>query len=200
MTRTRLTLTLAAVIAWTATSAAHAAPSLKVHATFTGGKPGTTFYGGQPLMATVSGLGKKQTVRNYCWDPEPIESTPCTSAAVGLEPGKATVTAELSDGTKLRRTLTIRKAKTGTPKSIDEAKPPALYYEVTCPTTLYGNYDPKSGKLRDDPIALNKAQHVAVYYRAGKNVFQVWAYSAHTAGFVRSGCLSPAASLLNGED
>ena len=197
MARFTVFLVTAAALALTSSAPAAASPRLKVHAIFAGGaKPGA-FYGGQPVMATVSKLGKARVTR-ICWSRGPIESAKCTPEAVAFSPGKVTVSATLSAGRTLKQTITIRKASTAKPKSIDQSTPPALYYAVTCDTQLFGNYDAKTNDLRDEESTMLEGTHVAVYYRAGDGVLQVWTYGAKKAGFAKDGCLKPAAAQLNG--
>lgn len=197
MARLTIFIVTAAALALTSTAHAAGAPRLKVHAIFAGdAKPGA-FYGGQPVMATVSRLGKARVTR-ICWSRGPIESAKCTPDAVAFSPGKVTVSATLSVGRTLKKTITIRKASMGKPKPVDESAPPALYYAVTCDTQLFGNYDRETNDLRDEESTMLEGTHVAVYYRAGDGVLQVWTYGAKKAGFAKDGCLKPAAAQLNG--
>src|SRR6185436_4360922 len=84
-----------------------AAPSLSVHAIFSGGQT-DDIHAGQALMAQVRDSGG-QGVRSICWDPAPIGRPACGTTPFGApaKAGPQKVVVTLSDQSTLTKTIDV---------------------------------------------------------------------------------------------
>src|SRR3712207_3939925 len=116
------------------------------------------FTAGAPLnVQYVDPTGTTRETQ-LCWSPAPIDQPACSTntTAAPAQAGTQTITAQLSNGASVSRTLQIGPAATQL-GSGSTASPP-VPYTVTCSTQLYGNYsDRKSTRLNSSHANISYA-------------------------------------------
>jgi hypothetical protein len=168
-------------------SAQAQAPALRVHAIFTGGGERSTVHLGEVLFTDVRNAGGKKLTQ-VCFSPAPISRPACSASRVAAPSalGATTITATLSDGTKLTRTVSVIEAakRVGGPRAV-----PAT---ITCrDMTLFGNYDQRRNTSRDPRGTINRGARVAMYNRIGPGKIFMWDYATNLGGFGSERCAQP---------
>jgi hypothetical protein len=195
MSRTAVTAACAALAAGAAVipavaSAQTPAPSLRVHAIFSGGVAGTRFHAGQVLLADVRNAGGRKLTQ-VCWSPAPIARPACgtSGTAAPSAPGTTTVTATLADGTKLTATLRILAPA----RRVGGAF--AVPATIRCQdVTLFGNYDRRRRRSLDPVETAQRGARVALYNRIGPGKIFMWDYATNRGGFALERCAKPNAA------
>ena len=180
-----------AVLALAALSPAVAsatAPTLRVHAIFSGGQA-SNFHVGQVLDIDVRDAGAR-TLTQVCMNPAPIARPACSVArnAAPSQAGPTTVQVTMSDGTKLTQTFTTHApaTKVGGPRAV-----PAT---ITCQdVTLFGNYDQRRKRSRDPVETIRRGTQVGLYNVIAPGKIFMWDYATNKAGFASRSCAKPAA-------
>jgi hypothetical protein len=166
-----------------AVAIAAAAPSLSVHAIFSGGQT-QNIHAGQALMAQVRDSGG-QGVRSICWDPAPIGRAACgtTPIAAPAAPGPQKVVVTLSDQSTLTKTIDVLPPATrfGGTRMV-----PAT---ITCAKVgLYGNYDRRRHRSRDLEETMTRGTKVGVLNRIAPAKIFMWDYATAKGGFASERC------------
>jgi hypothetical protein len=169
---------LAAAVALTAV-----APSLSLHAIFSGGQT-DHIHAGQVLFAQVRDSGG-QDVQSICWDPAPIGRPACGTAKTGApaQPGPQKVVVTLSDQSTLTTTIDVLPPATrfGGPRMV-----PAT---ITCAKVgLYGNYDRRRHRSLDRQETMVRGTKVGVLNRIAPGKIFMWDYATAKAGFASERC------------
>ena len=164
-------------------------PSLRVHAIFTGGGERRTAHVGEVLFTDVRNAGGKRLTQ-VCYAPAPISRPACSASAVAApsQTGPLTITATLTDGTQLTRTLSVIEpaTKVGGPRAV-----PAT---ITCQDmTVFGNYDRRRQKSIGPRGTLQRGARVALYNRIGPGKIFMWDYATNIGGFASEACATTAA-------
>jgi hypothetical protein len=169
----------------TSASAQTAAPTLRVHAIFSGGQS-TSFHAGQVLMVDVRNAGGRR-VSQVCWSPAPISRPACSASRIAApQPGPNTVTATLDDGTTFRQTFTAHRPATRVGGRL------AVPATITCAdVTLFGNYDRRRQRSRDPRGTIRRGARVALYNRIGPGKIFMWDYATNLGGFASERCAAP---------
>jgi hypothetical protein len=194
MSRTAVTAACAALAAGAAltpslASAQTAAPSLRVHAIFSGGQAGTRFHAGQVLLADVRNAGGRRLTQ-VCWSPAPIARPACgtSGTAAPAAPGTTTVAATLADGTKLTATLRILSPATRVGGAF------AVPATIRCQdVTLFGNYDRRRRRSLDPVETVRGGARVALFNRIAPGKIFMWDYATNRGGFAAEACAQPGA-------
>ncbi|MEA2381639.1 MAG: hypothetical protein QOH72_1610 [Solirubrobacteraceae bacterium] len=180
---------LAAGAALTPAVASAQAPSaaLRVHAIFTGGGDRSTFHLGEVLFTDVPNAGGRKLTQ-VCFSPAPISRPGCSASRVAAPSalGATAITATLSDGTKLTRTISVIEAakRVGGPRAV-----PAT---ITCrAVTLFGNYDQRRHKSRDPRGTIQRGDRVAMFNRIAPGKIFMWDYRTNLGGFGSERCAQP---------
>lgn len=173
-----------AALAVPVVAAAQSAPTIDVHALFSGGRT-TGFTVGTPLQLQYSDPAGQTREKQVCWSPAPIDQPACTPTGTGA-PAKAgvqRVTVQLTNGQSVGKAFDVAPAATQLGSGTTNAPP--VPYTVTCSTELYGD---AGGQ---DPLHLvSPGEQVAAYYKAGSSTVQVYDYTTNVAGFLAAGCVS----------
>ncbi len=169
---------LAAVVALMA-----AAPSLSVHAIFSGGQT-RDLRAGQVLFANVRDSGG-QGVRSVCWEPAPIGRPACGAARTGAPAaaGRQRVVVTLSDASTLTTTIRV-----GPParRFGGRAMVPA---RIVCDDVgLYANYDRRRRRSVDLLERLPRGRRVGVLNRVGPGKIFMWDYARARGGVASERC------------
>jgi hypothetical protein len=100
-----------------------------------------------------------------------------------------TVTATLSDGTKLSRSFTAHAPAT---KVGGRWAVPAT---IRCQeATLFGNYDQRRHRSRDPRATVQRGARVALYDRIAPGKIFMWDYATNVGGFASEACAQTAAT------
>ena len=192
MPRTAVRALVAALVAGAALVPAVAtaqteAPALRVHAIFTGGGERATAHLGEVLFTDVRNAGSRKLTQ-VCYSPAPISRPACSASRVAApsQLGPTTVTATLSDGTKLTRTIAVIEAATrvGGPRAV-----PAT---IRCQNlTLYGNYDQRRHRSHDPRGTIHRGARVALFNRIAPGKIFMWDYATNLGGFASERCAQP---------
>jgi hypothetical protein len=169
-----------------ATALAAAAPSVSLHAIFSGGQT-RDIHAGQVLFAGVRDSGG-QGVRSICWDPAPIGRPACGDAKTGAPAaaGPQRVVITLSDASTLTKTIRVL--------------PPATRFggtrmvpsHITCRNVgLYGNYDQRRRRSRDLEETMARGTKVGVLNRIAPGKIFMWDYATAKGGFASERCAEP---------
>jgi hypothetical protein len=160
------------------------APSISVHAIFSGGKT-SGFTAGTVLQIEYNDPSGATREKQVCWSPAPIDQPSCTPTGTGApaQAGTQTITVQLTNGQSVSTTLSIGAAATSLGNGTSNSPP--VPYTVTCATELYGNLG-----QQDPLLVVSPGEQVAAYYRANSSTVQVYDYSSNTAGFVAAGCVT----------
>ena len=180
-------LVAGAALAPAVASAQAQSPQLRVHAIFTGGGDRATVHLGEVLFTDVPNAGGRKLTQ-VCFSPAPISRPACSASRVAAPSalGATTITATLSDGTKLARTVSVIEAakRVGGPRAV-----PAT---ITCQDmTLFGNYDQRRHKSRDPRGTIHRGARVAMYNRIGPGKIFMWDYATNLGGFGSERCAQP---------
>jgi hypothetical protein len=180
-------LVAGAALAPAVASAQAQSPQLRVHAIFTGGGDRATVHLGEVLFTDVPNAGGRKLTQ-VCFSPAPISRPACSASRVAAPSalGATTITATLSDGTKLARTVSVIEAakRVGGPRAV-----PAT---ITCQDmTLFGNYDEHRHKSRDPRGTIHRGARVAMYNRIGPGKIFMWDYATNLGGFGSERCAQP---------
>jgi hypothetical protein len=171
-------------------SAQSSAPTLRVHAIFTGDSgERTTYHIGEALFADVPHAGGRKLTQ-VCFSSAPIARPACSAAPIAApaQGGPLTVTATLNDGTKLTRNLNIISAATHVGGS---RMVPAT---ITCQDVgLYGNYDQRRHHSRDLFETMTRGTRVAMLNRIAPGKIFMWDYATNRGGFASEACAQPGA-------
>jgi hypothetical protein len=192
MSRIALRIVAATLVAGCALSPAVASaqsPALRLHAIFTGGRA-TSYHVGEVLDVGVRDAGGRKLAQ-VCLSPAPISRPACSAArnAAPSQAGRTTVSATLSDGTKLSTSFTMRApaTKVGGPHAV-----PAT---IRCQdVTLYGNHDQRRHRSRDPRGTVKRGDRVALYNRIAPGKIFMWSYATNRGGFTTESCAQPATS------
>jgi hypothetical protein len=160
------------------------APSISVHALFSGGST-TNLTAGTPLGVQYSDPSGQTREKQVCWSPAPIDLPSCTPTGTGApaQAGTQTITVQLTNGQSVSTSFQVGAAASQLGSGATNSPP--VPYTVTCADELYGN----AGKT--DPISLlSPGDQVAAYYKANSSTLQVYDYATNTAGFVASNCVT----------
>jgi hypothetical protein len=181
-------LAAAAALAPSAASAQSSSPALRVHAIFTGDRgERTTFHVGEALFSDVQ-RASGRTLTQVCFSPAPIARPACSAARIAApaQPGPLTVTATLSDGTTLTRSLRVIPAATRVAGSR------AVPATITCQDVgLYGNYDRRRHRSRDLFETMTRGTRVGLYNRIAPGKIFMWDYATNRGGFASEACATP---------
>ena len=163
------------------------APALRVHAIFTGGGERATAHLGEVLFTDVRNAGSRKLTQ-VCYSPAPISRPACSASRVAApsQLGPTTVTATLSDGTKLTRTIAVIEAarRVGGPRAV-----PAT---ITCrDMTLFGNYDQRRHKSLTPRGTVHRGARVALFNRVAPGKIFMWDYATNLGGFASERCAQP---------
>jgi hypothetical protein len=173
-----------ALLAVAPLASAQTAPTIGVHALFSGGKT-SGFTVGTPLGIQYNDPSGQTREQQVCWSPAPIDLPACTPTGTGApaRAGTQRVTVQLTNGQSVSTSFPVGPAATQLASGTTNAPP--VPYTVTCATELYGDAD------REDPLhVVSPGEQVAAYYRANRSTVQVYDYSSNTAGFVAAGCVT----------
>jgi hypothetical protein len=194
MPRTAVRALVGALVAGAALSPAVASaqaqsPALRVHAIFTGGGDRATAHLGEVLFTDVRNAGARKLTQ-VCFSPAPISRPACSASRVAApsQLGPTIVTATLSDGTKLTRTISVIGAasRVGGPRAV-----PAT---ITCQDmTLFGNYDQRRHRSLTPRGTIHRGARVALYNRIAPGKIFMWDYATNLGGFGSEACANPGA-------
>ena len=173
-----------ALLGFPAAAPAQGAPSISVHALFSGGKT-TGFTAGTPLGVTYTDPSGQTREQQVCWSPAPIGLPACTPTGTGAPAtaGTQRITVQLTNGQSVRTSFQVGAA--ATQLGSGSSSSPPVPYTVTCTTELYGNLGQQTPLLQ-----LTPGSQVAAYYRANSSTIQVYDYTTNEAGFVASNCVT----------
>jgi hypothetical protein len=177
-------LGVGALLALSPIASAQTAPTIDVHALFSGGKT-SGFTVGTPLGIQYNDPSGQTREKQVCWSPAPIDVPACTPTGTGApaRAGTQQVTVQLTNGQSVSKSFAVGPA--ATQLGSGTANAPPVPYTVTCSTELYGDAG------QDDPLhVLSPGEQVAAYYRANSSTVQVYDYSTNTAGFVAASCVT----------
>jgi hypothetical protein len=163
-----------------------AAPSLSLHAIFSGGQR-SNFHAGQVLFAGVRDSGG-QGVRSICWEPAPIGRPACGTAETGApaRAGTQRVVVTLSDSSTLTRTVRIL------PPARRFGRSHMVPARITCASAgLYGNLDRRTGRSRDLIHTMRRGTSVGVLNRIAPGKIFMWDYARAQGGFAAERCATP---------
>ena len=180
-------LVAAAALVPAVASAQAQSPSLRIHAIFTGGTDRTTAHVGEVMFTDVRNAGARKLTQ-ICYSPAPINRPACSASRVASpsQVGTTTVTATLSDGTKLTGSLKViaPATKVGGSRAV-----PAT---ITCQdVTLFGNYDQRRHRSLDPHGTIHRGARVALYNRIAPGKILMWDYATNVAGFASERCAQP---------
>jgi hypothetical protein len=192
MRRIALTVLAAALVAAAAgaqIAAAQTAPSLTVHAIFTGGRA-TSFHVGEVLDIAVRNAGGRK-VTQICMTPAPIARPQCSTSenAAPSQPGTTTITATLGDGTKLTRSFRVHAPATKVGGRF--AVPATIHCQDV---TIFGNYDRRHHRSLDRRGTVRTGARVALYNRIGPDRIFMWDYATNLGGFGSESCATTASA------
>jgi hypothetical protein len=172
------------LLAAPAAASAQTAPTVDVHALFSGGRT-TNFTAGTPLGIQYTDPSGKTREQQICWSPAPIGQSACTATGTGApaQAGTQQITVRLTNGQSVSKSFKVGPAATQLGSGTSNAPP--VPYTVTCSVELYAN----TGQ-QDPQTVLTPGQQVAAYYRANSTTLQVYDYATNTAGFAASNCLT----------
>jgi hypothetical protein len=163
-----------------------AAPSLSLHAIFSGGQT-RDIRAGQVLYANVRDSGG-QGIREICWDPAPIGRPACGTARTGAPaaPGTQRVVVTLSDASTLTKTIRVLAPATrfGGARMV-----PA--HIVCADAGLYGNYDRRRRRSLTLLERMPRGTQVGVLNRIAPGKIFMWDYATATGGFASERCARP---------
>jgi hypothetical protein len=163
-----------------------AAPSLSLHAIFSGGQR-TDVHAGQVLFAAVRDSGG-QGIRSICWDPAPIGRPPCGTAETGApaRAGTQRVVVTLSDASTLTRTVRVL------PPARRFGRSHMVPARITCASAgLYGNLDRRTGRSRHLIRRMPRGTSVGVLNRIAPGKIFMWDYARAQGGFAAERCAAP---------
>jgi hypothetical protein len=176
-------LAAGAALSPAAATAQTATPSMRVHAIFTGGRA-TSFHVGEVLQVDVRNSGGRKLTQ-VCFSPAPISRPACSGSGVAApsQAGTTTISATLSDGTKLSRAFTIHTAatKVGGPRAV-----PAT---IRCTDMrLFGNYDRRHHRSVGVRGTLHSGDRVGLFNRIAPGKIFMWDYATNLGGFGTESC------------
>jgi hypothetical protein len=172
-------LAAAAVLAATA-------PSVSLHAIFTGGQT-RDIRAGQVLHVDVRDSGG-QGVRSICWEPAPIGRPACGTARTGAPAaaGSQRVVVTLSDASTLTRTIRV-----GRPATRFGARTMVPARIVCADVGLYGNYDRRRRRSVTLLKRMPRGTRVGVLNRIAPGKIFMWDYRTARGGFASERCAEP---------
>jgi hypothetical protein len=163
-----------------------AAPSVSVHAIFSGGQR-DGIRAGQVLHVDVRHSGG-QGIRSICWEPAPIARPACGTAKTGApaQAGRQRVVVTLSDASTLTKTIDVRAPAT---RFGGRYMVPS---RIVCNDVgLYGNYDRRTRRSRDLVERMPRGTRVGVLNRIAPGKIFMWDYATARAGFASERCAQP---------
>jgi hypothetical protein len=169
-----------------AAALAAAAPSVSLHAIFSGGQT-RNIHAGQVLFANVRDSGG-QGIRSICWDPAPIGRPACGAAKTGAPAAAGTqrVVITLSDASTLTKTIRVLAPATRFGGSH------MVPSHITCESArLYGNYDRRRKRSIDLQETMVRGTRVGVLNRIAPGKIFMWDYATAKAGFASERCAEP---------
>jgi hypothetical protein len=164
-------------------------PFIQWHAAYSNGQTTGMAVGTVISLRYVHPTGGA-TVRQFCWNPAPIDQPSCSAMGTGApaQAGTQTVTAQLSNGQSVVTQFQVEQAPTNLNANqgpvIGNWSPP-VPYTSTCSIAMSGNAD-----LEDTIAQITAGQQVGGYYNPRAGVTQVYDYSTNQAGFMPSACLA----------
>jgi hypothetical protein len=166
-----------------AVALAAVAPSLSLHAIFSGGQT-EHIHAGQVLFAQVRN-GGGQDVQSICWDPAPIGRPACGTAPTGApaQAGTQKVVITLSDQSTLTKTIGVLPPATrfGGTRMVPST--------ITCAKVgLYGAYDRRRHRSLDIRETMVRGTRVGVLNRIAPGKIFMWDYATAKAGFASERC------------
>jgi hypothetical protein len=166
-----------------------AAPSLSVHAIFSGGQT-SNIRAGQVLIAIVRHSGG-QDVRSICWEPAPIGRPACGTAQTGApaQAGTQRVVVTLSDASTLTKTITVLP-----PATRFNGRYMAPSHIACADAGLYGNYDRRHHRSVGLLERMPRGTRVGVLNRIAPGKIFMWDYATAKAGFASERCAQPGLS------
>jgi hypothetical protein len=162
-------------------------PTLRVHAIFTGGGERATVHLGEVLFTDVRNAGGRKLTQ-VCYSPAPISRPACSASRIAAPSalGPTTISATLSDGTKLTTTVAVIAAarRVGGPRAV-----PAT---ITCrDMTVFGNYDQRRHRSVGPRGTLHRGDRLALYNRIAAGKIFMWDYATNLGGFASEACAKP---------
>jgi hypothetical protein len=169
-----------------AAAVAAVAPTVSLHAIFSGGQT-RNIHAGQVLYAGVR-HGAGQGIRSICWEPAPIGRPACGTARTGAPAaaGRQRVVVTLSDASTL--TTTIRVLAPATRFARRHMVPAHI---VCRDAGLYGNYDRRRHRSRDLVERMPRGTRVGVLNRIAPGKIFMWDYATARGGFASERCAEP---------
>jgi hypothetical protein len=160
-----------------------AAPSISLHAIFSGGQR-QGIRAGQVLHVDVRNSGG-QGIRSICWEPAPIARPSCGAAKTGAPAGagRQRVVVTLSDASTLTKTIEVAAPATrfGGPRMVPS--------RIVCDSVgLFGNYDRRTRRSRDPIETMARGTRVGVLNRIAPGKIFMWDYATARAGFASERC------------
>jgi hypothetical protein len=169
-----------------AAAIAAAAPTVSLHAIFSGGQQ-DRFHAGQVLFAGVRDSGG-QGIRSICWDPAPIGRPACGTARTGAPAaaGSQRVVITLSDASTLTSTIRVL-----APATRFERTHMVPSHIVCANPGLYGNYDRRRRRSLDLLERMPRGTPVGVLNRIAPGKIFMWDYATAKGGFASERCAEP---------
>jgi hypothetical protein len=183
--------TLAALAALSGTARADGVgtnPLIQWHAAYSSGQT-TGMAVGTVISMRYANPAGGATVRQFCWNPAPIDQPSCSAMGTGApsRAGTQTVTAELSNGQSVSTQFPVSQAPTNLNANqgpVIGGWSPPVPYTSSCSIAMSGN-----ASLSDTIAQITAGQQVGGYYNPRAGVTQVYDYSTNQAGFMPSACL-----------
>jgi hypothetical protein len=169
-----------------AAAVAAVAPTVSLHAIFSGGQR-HDIHAGQVLYAGVSHSGG-QGIRSICWDPAPIGRPACGTARTGAPAaaGSQRVVITLSDASTLTRTIRVL------PPATRFGRAHMVPSHIVCDDAgLYGNYDRRRHRSHDLVERMPRGTQVGVLNRIAPGKIFMWDYRTAKGGFASERCAEP---------
>jgi hypothetical protein len=169
-----------------AVALAAVAPTVSLHAIFSGGQT-DNIHAGQVLFAGVRNSGG-QDIRSICWDPAPIGRPACGTVrtAAPAAAGRQRVVITLSDASTLTKTIRVLAPAT---RFGGTHMVPA--HMVCRNAGLYGNYDRRRHRSRDLRERMPRGTLVGVLNRIAPGKIFMWDYATSKGGFASERCAEP---------
>jgi hypothetical protein len=166
-----------------AAALAAAAPTVSLHAIFSGGQT-DRIHAGQVLFAGVRNSGG-QGIRSICWEPAPIARPACGTARTGAPAaaGSQRVVVTLSDASTLTKTIRIL------PPATRFGRTHMVPAHIACRSVgLYGNYDRRRHRSLDLLERMPRGTRVGVLNRIAPGKIFMWDYATNKGGFATRAC------------
>jgi hypothetical protein len=169
-----------------AVALAAAAPTVSLHAIFSGGQK-DNIHAGQVLFAGVRDSGG-QGVREICWDPAPIGRPACGTARTGAPAaaGPQRVIVTLSDASTLTKTIRVL------PPATRFGRTHMVPSHIVCESAgLYANWDRRRKRSIGLLEQMPRGTRVGVLNRIAPGKIFMWDYATAKGGFASERCAEP---------